>query len=158
PHPERGEVLVRIRAASLNYRDLVTIDGGYGSQQKRSDLILLGDGAGEIAGVGEGVSEFKLGNRVIASFLQHWEGGQPNAERLRSSLGGMLDGVGCEYRALSASGVVRMPDYLTWTEAASLPCAALTAWSAVVGETSTKPGDVVVTQGSGGVSVFALQF
>lgn len=158
PRPGQGEVLVRVRAASLNYRDLVTVDGGYGSQQKRSDLILLGDGAGEIAEVGEGVDGFKPGDRVIASFLQKWEAGEPTAERLRSGLGGMIDGVACEYRALSASGVVRMPDYLTWAEAASLPCAALTAWSAVVGETSTQPGDVVVTQGSGGVSVFALQF
>lgn len=158
PQPGAGGVLVRMRVASLNYRDLVTIEGGYGSQQKRSDLILLSDGAGEVVGVGEAVTEFKPGDRVIACFFQNWEAGRATAGRLRSGLGGLLDGVACEYRALPASGVMRMPDYLTWTEAATLPCAALTAWSAVVGETATRPGDSVVTQGTGGVSLFALQF
>jgi len=158
--PQAGphDVLVRMRAASLNYRDLVTIDGGYGSEQKRNDLILLSDGAGEIVRVGEAVDRFDPGDRVIACFFQNWAAGQPTAERLRSGLGGLLDGVACEYRVLPASGVVRVPDYLTWAEAASLPCAALTAWSAVIGESATEPGHVVVTQGSGGVSLFALQF
>ena len=152
------DVLVRMRAASLNYRDLVTIDGGYGSQQKRGDLIMLSDGAGEVAAAGDSVSEFRIGDRVVACFFQDWHAGRATAERLRSGLGGLLDGVACEYRALPASGVMRVPDHLSWMEAASLPCAALTAWSAVVGEASTKAGDVVVTQGSGGVSLFALQF
>jgi alcohol dehydrogenase len=158
PQVGPGDVLVRMRAASLNYRDLVAIEGGYGSQQKRSDLILLSDGAGEVVRVGETVRQLQPGDRVIGCFFQDWEAGRPTAQRLRSGLGGLLDGVACEYRALPASGVMRVPGYLTWTEAASLPCAALTAWSAVVGETATKPGDVVVTQGSGGVSLFALQF
>jgi alcohol dehydrogenase len=158
PRPGPGDVLVRMRAASLNYRDLVTIEGGYGSQQKHSDLIVLGDGAGEIVSVGEAVRELKTGDRVIGCFFQNWDAGRATADRLRSGLGGLLDGVACEYRALPASGVMRVPDYLSWAEAASLPCAALTAWSAVVGETSTRPGDVVVTQGTGGVSLFALQF
>ena len=158
PKPGPGDVLVRMRAASLNYRDLVTIDGGYRSQQKRSDLIVLSDGAGEVAATGDSVREFRIGDRVIACFFQNWHAGQATAERLRSGLGGLLNGVACEYRALPASGVMRAPDHLSWMEAASLPCAALTAWSAVVGEASTKAGDVVVTQGSGGVSLFALQF
>jgi alcohol dehydrogenase len=158
PRPGPDDVLVRMRAASLNYRDLVTIEGGYGSQQKGSDLIMLSDGAGEVVGAGEAVREFSTGDRVIACFFQDWIAGRPTAEKLRSGLGGLLDGVACEYRALPATGVMRVPDYLTWMEAASLPCAALTAWSAVVGETVTNPGDVVVTQGSGGVSLFALQF
>jgi len=158
PEPGPDDVLVRMRAASLNYRDLVTIEGGYGSQQRRKDLIVLSDGAGEIVGVGEAVRELKASDRVIGCFFQNWEAGRPTAERLRSGLGGLLDGVACEYRALPASGVMRVPDYLSWAEAASLPCAALTAWSAVVGETATRPCDIVVTQGSGGVSLFALQF
>jgi len=158
PRPGPGDVLVRMRAASLNYRDLVAIEGGYGSQQKRSDLILLSDGAGEVFAVGESVRQFKPGDRVLGCFFQNWDAGRATAERLRSGLGGLLDGVACEYRALPDSGVMRVPDYLSWAEAASLPCAALTAWSAVVGETATKPGDVVVTQGTGGVSLFALQF
>lgn len=158
PKPGPGDVLVRMRAASLNYRDLVTIEGGYGSQQKHSDLIVLSDGAGEVVSVGDAVREFEPGDRVIGCFFQNWNAGRATGERLKSGLGGLLDGVACEYRALPASGVMRVPDYLTWTEAASLPCAALTAWSAVVGETETRPGDVVVTQGSGGVSLFALQF
>jgi len=158
PEPGPGDVLVRMRAASLNYRDLVTIEGGYGSQQKRGNLIMLSDGAGEVVAVGDSVREFKTGDRVVGCFFQNWNAGRATAERLRSGLGGLVDGVACEYRALPASGVMRVSDYLSWTESASLPCAALTAWSAVVGETSTRPGDIVVTQGSGGVSLFALQF
>lgn len=158
PRAGPGEVLVRMRAASLNFRDLVTVDGGYGSQQKRSDLILLSDGAGEIAAIGDEVVDFKPGDRVITCFFQRWDGGRPTAEKLGSALGGRRDGIACEYRALPASGVMHAPEWLTWTEAATLPCAALTAWSAVVSETATKPGEVVVTQGTGGVSVFALQF
>ncbi|HET7097355.1 MAG TPA: NAD(P)-dependent alcohol dehydrogenase [Casimicrobiaceae bacterium] len=158
PRPGPHDVLLRMRAASLNFRDLVVIEGGYASQQKRSDLILLSDGAGEVVAVGDAVRQFKTGDRVLGCFFQSWDDGPPTAERLRSGLGGLLDGVACEYRALPACGVMRLPDYLTWTEAASLPCAALTAWSAVVGETATKPRDVVVTQGTGGVSLFALQF
>src|SRR6516165_8708473 len=130
PKPGPGDVLVRMRAASLNYRDLVTIDGGYRSQQKRSDLIVLSDGAGEVAATGDSVREFRIGDRVIACFFQNWHAGQATAERLRSGLGGLLNGVACEYRALPASGVMRAPDHLSWMEAASLPCAALTAWSA----------------------------
>jgi alcohol dehydrogenase len=158
PRSGPDDVLVRMRAASLNYRDLVTIDGGYGSQQKRSDLIMLSDGAGEVVAVGDSVREYKIGDRVIGCFFQNWNAGRATAERLRSGLGGLLDGVACEYRALPASGVMRVPEYLSWVEAASLPCAALTAWSAVVGEVATRPGDFVVTQGSGGVSLCALQF
>jgi alcohol dehydrogenase len=158
PRPGRGEVLVRMRAASLNFRDLVVVDGGYGSQQKRGDLVMLSDGAGEIVEVGEAVREFKVGDRVVTCFCQDWEGGRPTAQRLQSGLGGLRDGVACELRALPASGVVHAPTEMTWSEAATLPCAALTAWSAVVTEGATKSGDVVVTQGSGGVSLFALQF
>jgi NADPH:quinone reductase-like Zn-dependent oxidoreductase len=158
PRPEANEVLVRMRAASLNYRDWVTVEGGYGSQQKRNDLVLLSDGAGEVVAVGNEIDAWKPGDRVITCFFQRWDAGRPTVERLGSALGGRVDGIACEYRALPASGLMRAPDHLDSFEAATLPCAALTAWSAVVGETATKPGDVVVTQGAGGVSLFALQF
>lgn len=158
PSPAPGEVLVRLRAASLNFRDLVVIEGGYGSQQRREGLILLSDGAGEVVGIGEGVTEYRVGDRVATCFFQHWPSGRPTAERLGSSLSAQLDGVACEYRALPASGVVRVPDHLSWIEAATLPCAALTAWNAVIGEGGTQAGNTVVTQGTGGVSLFAVQF
>ncbi len=158
PTPGPGQVLVRMRAASLNYRDLIVVDGGYGALQKHRDLVPLSDGAGEIAVVGEGVTEFKFGDRVAGCFFENWVAGRPTAERLANTLGGTRDGVACEYRVFPVSGVVPVPDHLSWIEAATLPCAALTAWSAVVGVTHTQVGDVLVTQGTGGVSLFALQF
>jgi alcohol dehydrogenase len=158
PVPGPGEVLVRMRAASLNYRDLVAIDGGYGSKQKQRDLIVLSDGAGEIAAVGDGVRGFAPGDRVVASFFRDFPGGGPTAAKLESAFGARIDGVACEYRALPAAAVLHAPPHLTWTEAAALPCAGVTGWSAVVADTHTKAGDVVVTQGSGGVALFALQF
>lgn len=153
-----GQVLVRMRAASLNYRDLVVARGGYGSQQKQSGLILLSDGAGEIAALGEGVHGLQVGDRVASCFFEDWTAGRPSAARLATALGGQRDGVACEYRALAASGVLRVPDHLSWIEAASLPCAALTAWSALVADGGLRAGDTVLTQGTGGVSLFALQF
>lgn len=158
PEPGPGEVLVRMHAASLNFRDLVVLAGGYGSAQKKADLILLSDGAGEVVALGEGVREFHVGDRITTVYFQDWIGGRPTAERLASGLSAHLDGIACEYRALPVHGVMRAPDHLDWVEAATLPCAALTAWSAVVAEAYTRSGDVVVTQGTGGVSLFALQF
>ena len=158
PRPGPRDVLIRMRAASLNFRDLVLVEGGYGSRQKRNDLVMLSDGAGEVVEVGAEVRQFKPGDRVLGCFHQAWEAGRATPSRLERPLAAHLDGVACEYRALPESGVMHVPDTLSWTEAATLPCAALTAWSAVVAETNTRPGDVVVTQGSGGVSLFALQF
>ena len=158
PQPGPAEVLVRIKAAALNYRDLVVVDGGYGSQQRTADLIPLSDGAGEIAAVGDGVTGFKPGDRVVANFFQNWLAGGPTVEKLASSLGGRIDGVLCEYRVFPEAGVLHTPTQLSDIEAAALPCAGLTAWSAVISQGEVGPGDRVVVQGTGGVSIFALQF
>jgi len=158
PRPGPGEVLVRMRAASLNFRDLVVTTGGYGPQQKQTGLTLLSDGAGEIVEVGPGVAGYRVGDRVASCFFQDWEGGPANARRLGSALGAHLDGVACELKVLPARGVMHFPDHLNWLEAATLPCAALTAWNAVLGATAVGPGETVVTQGTGGVSMFAAQF
>lgn len=157
PAPGRGEVLVRVNAVSLNYRDLITVRGGYGSRQK-FPLIPVSDGAGVIAEVGPGVREWKEGDRLIGSFFENWHGGDASAEKMAAALGGSVDGVLCEYRVFPAHAVVATPAHLSDAEAACLPCAALTAWSAVVKCGQVKPGDVVLTQGTGGVSLFALQF
>lgn len=158
PRPGPGEVLVRLRAASLNYRDYVVVHGGYGSRQKRRDLIPLSDGAGAVAEVGSGVTRVKTGDRVAGCFFPEWTSGEPSVERLAVSLGGTVDGVASEYRVFPAHGLVPVPDYLTDAEAATLPCAALTAWSALVVLGRVAPSEIVLTQGTGGVAVFALQF
>lgn len=158
PTAGAGEVLVRLRAASLNYRDTLVVRGGYGSHQKRENLIPLSDGAGEVAEVGAGVTAWRRGDRVIACLLPRWLAGAPTGERLSESLGGSVDGTAAEYRVCRAVALVRTPDHLSDLEAATLPCAALTAWSAVITQGRIGPGDIVLTQGSGGVSLFALQF
>jgi NADPH:quinone reductase-like Zn-dependent oxidoreductase len=157
PSPGQREVLVRIRAVSLNYRDLLTVNGGYGSRQKLP-LIPLSDGAGIVEAVGSGATLFKPGDKVIGSFFENWIGGRPSKEKLASALGGSADGVLCEYRVFRQEALVLSPPHLSFEEAATLPCAALTAWGAVVSAGAAKPGDVILTQGTGGVSLFALQF
>jgi NADPH:quinone reductase-like Zn-dependent oxidoreductase len=157
PAPAAGQVLVRLKAATLNYRDLLTVKGGYGSRQK-FPLIPGSDGAGVVESVGAGVKEFAPGDRVIGSFFEGWLGGEPSEVKMRTSLGGAVDGVLCEYRVWPAAALVRTPAHLTDAEAASLPCAGLTAWSAVVKLGNTRPGQTILTQGTGGVSIFALQF
>ncbi len=158
PAPGPGEVLVRLRAATLNYRDLLTVEGGYGSKQRTTDLIPLSDGAGEVVSVGEGVTRCKPGDRVVGNFFQEWLAGEPDQRNLSSGLGGVLDGVASELRVYPEYGLCLTPDHLTDAEAAALPCAGLTAWSAVIDQGRTTPGDLVLTQGTGGVSVFAVQF
>lgn len=158
PEPGPGEVLVRVRAATLNYRDLLTVEGGYGRRQRTGNLIPVSDGAGEVVAVGDGVVRFRPGDRVVANFFQEWLSGEPDEEKLHSGLGGVLDGMACELRVLPEHGLCHTPAHLDDAEAAALPCAGLTAWSAVIDQGGAKPGDVVLTQGSGGVSVFALQF
>ncbi|MGZ8387097.1 MAG: alcohol dehydrogenase catalytic domain-containing protein, partial [Rhodoplanes sp.] len=108
PRPRAGEVLVRLCAASLNYRDLLAIDGGYGSQQKRGDLVPLSDGAGEIVELGEGVTRWRVGDRVVGCFFAGWHSGPPNAERLSANLGGSVDGVACEYRVFGEDAILRI--------------------------------------------------
>lgn len=157
PAPGPGQVLVRMKAASLNYRDLLTVQGGYGSKQMK-ELIPLSDGAGTVEAVGSGVTRFKVGDRVTANFFQGWLAGEPSAEKFATALGGMIDGTLCEYRALPEEGLVATPPHLDDAEAATLTCAGLTAWSAVVTQGRVQPGDTVLIQGTGGVSLFALQF
>jgi NADPH:quinone reductase-like Zn-dependent oxidoreductase len=157
PVPDGGDVLVRLKAATLNYRDLLTVKGGYGSRQK-FPLIPVSDGAGIVEQVGPNVTQFKPGDRVIGSFFEGWLGGEPTETKMRTGLGGAVDGVLAEYRVFPAHALVRTPDHLSDAEAAALPCAGLTAWSAVVKLGNIKPGQTVLTQGTGGVSIFALQF
>jgi NADPH:quinone reductase-like Zn-dependent oxidoreductase len=156
PKPGPGQVLVRIKAVTLNYRDLLTIKGGYGSRQK-FPLIPVSDGAGVVEAAGAGIREFVPGDRVIGSFFESWIGGEPSAAKMQGALGGAVDGVLAEYRVFPSQALVRTPDHLTDVEAAGLPCAALTAWSAVVKLGGVKAGQAILTQGTGGV-IFALQF
>jgi NADPH:quinone reductase-like Zn-dependent oxidoreductase len=157
PTPGPGQVLVRLKTATLNYRDLLTVKGGYGSRQK-FPLIPLSDGASVVEAVGADVTRLRAGDRVIGSFFEGWVGGDPDETKMHTALGGALDGVLAEYRLFPADALIKTPEHLTEAEAASLPCAGLTAWSAVVKLGNVKPGQTVLTQGTGGVSVFALQF
>lgn len=157
PRPGYGEVLVRVCAVSLNYRDLLTVRGQYNPKQ-RLPLIPCSDGAGEVVEIGEGVTRVRQGDRVCANFAQRWIAGEPARDKLRSTLGGPLDGTLAELIVLSEEGVVRVPDHLSDEEAATLPCAGLTAWSSLVTEGRLTAGDTVLLQGTGGVSIFALQF
>ncbi|HEY8529858.1 MAG TPA: NAD(P)-dependent alcohol dehydrogenase [Paenibacillaceae bacterium] len=157
PAPGPGQVLVKMRAVSLNARDLGVIDGFYYPDMK-FPLIPVSDGVGEVVALGEGASRFRIGDRVCATFSQRWISGEPTKEWLDGLLGGPLDGLLAEYVVLHEDGLVNVPEHLTDAEAAALPCAGVTAWQAVVAEGRVKAGDVVVVQGTGGVALFALQF
>ncbi len=157
PRPGRGEVLMKVHAVSLNYRDLMIVRGHYNPKMPLP-RIPCSDGAGEVIEVGEDVKAVTVGQRVAGIFMQNWLDGPPSAERSRGALGGDVDGMLAEYVVLPQSGVVSIPEYLSYAEAATLPCAGLTAWNGLTNAARVKPGDVVVTQGTGGVSVFALQF
>jgi NADPH:quinone reductase-like Zn-dependent oxidoreductase len=157
PHPGRGEVLVKVHAVSLNYRDLLMVRGYY-NPKLPLPRIPCSDGAGEVVEVGDDVKAVKVGQRVAGIFMQNWLDGPPTAERSRGALGGDIDGMLAEYVVLPQSGVVGIPEHLSFAEAATLPCAAVTAWNALTNAAQIAPGDVVLTQGTGGVSVFALQF
>jgi len=158
PTPEPGQVILRMRASSLNYRDLVVLNGGYGRAVGELPIIPVSDGVGEVVEVGDGVTRVKVGDRVCPTFNQNWIGGAPQKENFGLSLGGRLDGTLAEYMQLSQEGVVRVPDYLSDGEASTLPCAALTAWSALVTLGQVKAGDKILVQGSGSVALFALAF
>ncbi|MFI4940707.1 MAG: NAD(P)-dependent alcohol dehydrogenase [Burkholderiales bacterium] len=153
-----GQVLVQIKASSLNYRDLVVPDRGYGNYTGTLPLIPVSDGAGIVSAIGPGVKRVAIGDRVCPTFFQSWIGGGADLERLTQSLGGPIDGTMTETMCLSEQGVVKVPDHLSDVEAASLPCAALTAWSALTEASATKPGDRILIQGCGGVALFAVQF
>jgi NADPH:quinone reductase-like Zn-dependent oxidoreductase len=155
PRPGPGQALVRVRAASLNYRDLLMVDGRYNRKQKLP-LVPCSDGAGDVVAVGDGVSRVRPGDRVCGIFAQGWIAGEPGRELIRTTLGGPLDGMLAELVALAAEGLVKTPDHLSDLEAATLPCAAVTAWSALI-EGGLKAGETVLLLGTGGVSLFALQ-
>ena len=157
PTPGPGRVLLRMRAWSLNYRDLLVVKGQY-NPKLRLPFVPFSDGVGEVAAVGDGVSRVKPGERVAGNFIQKWICGSPTEEQAKSSLGGGGPGLLAEYVVLPEDGVVHVPDHLSDEEAATLPCAAVTAWHALVAEGRIKAGDSVLTQGTGGVSLFALQF
>lgn len=157
PQPGPRQVLVRMKAASLNYRDLMTVLGAFGTLYKLP-LVPLSDAVGEIVAAGPGVTRVKAGDRVASMFFQNWLAGELTREAQASAIGGSLDGVWRDYALLSAEGVSKVPAYLSDAEAATLPCAALTAWRSLVVEGGLKAGETVVVQGTGGVSIFALQF
>ena len=159
PEPEPGpaQVSIRVRSVSLNYRDWLTVDGRYNPKQ-RLPLVPCSDGAGEVAAVGAGVTKWKPGDRVCGIFAQGWQSGEATRAQASTTLGGPLAGMLRELAVLHEDGVVAVPPHLSFEEAACLPCAAVTAWNAIVGQGRVKAGDTVVIQGTGGVSLFAMQF
>jgi NADPH:quinone reductase-like Zn-dependent oxidoreductase len=156
PHPGPGEVLVRVKAVSLNARDLRMVLGEYNPRQKLP-LIPCSDGAGEVVEVGAAVRNVKTGDRVTSVFASGWLSGEPTRQKLATTLGGPLDGMLTELRALPEDAVLPMPGHLSFEEASTLPCAAVTAWRALVTEGRLKAGDTVLVQGTGGVAMFGLQ-
>ena len=156
PEVKDGCVLVRMRAASLNYRDYLTAIGSYNPKQPLP-LILGSDGAGEVVAIGAGVSRAKVGDRVMSVFAQDWISGKPTTASVRSTLGGPRDGVLAEFVLFPEHAVVPVPDYLSFEEASTLPCAAVTAYSALT-QCAVGPGQTVLVQGTGGVALFALAF
>jgi NADPH:quinone reductase-like Zn-dependent oxidoreductase len=157
PKAGPGQVVVRVKAASLNYRDLLVVKGHY-ARNLPLPLVPLSDGAGEVAEVGSGVTKFKPGDRVTGCFFSNWSDGPLNDSASKSARGGAIDGMLAEYVALPETGLVSTPDHLTDEEAATLPCAGLTAWHALMEGGGLKAGQTVLVQGTGGVSLFALQF
>lgn len=157
PEPGPGQVLLKIRAVSLNYRDWLLVKGVYNPRQKLP-LVPLSDAAGIVAAVGPGVSRFRAGDRAINQFFPHWLDGPASDEKLSGGAGSASPGVAAEYRLFAESALVPIPAYLDFAEASTLPCAALTAYSAIVTLGEVRANDVVLIQGTGGVALFALQF
>jgi NADPH:quinone reductase-like Zn-dependent oxidoreductase len=156
PQPGPGEVLVKIHAVSLNYRDLMMVKGLY-NPKMQLPRIPCSDGAGEVEATGDGVSRWKRGDRVCGIFMQNWLDGAPTAAKIKGALGGDIDGMLAEYAVLKETGLVGIPEHLNFEEAATLPCAGVTAWNALrAGGVEQK--STVLMQGTGGVSIFALQF
>lgn len=154
-----GQVLVRFHAASLNYRDVMVVSGTYNPRMKLP-AIPFSDGAGEVVAVGDGVLKWQVGDRVMPLFAQQWFDGESSEEKRKTSLGAgsQWQGVLREYGAFDQESVVRIPAHLSYEQAATLPCAALTAWNALQVSGRVRAGETVLTLGTGGVSVFAVQF
>lgn len=157
PEPGPGQVLVRIHASSVNYRDLSTIEDPV-SRKLAYPTIPNSDAAGEVTAVGAGVTGLAAGDRVMGCFFQDWEAGPISAAAMASALGGARQGVLAEHVVLDARGVVPVPAHLSWSQASTLPCAGLTAWHALTQPHQVSPGETVLLLGTGGVSVFAQQF
>ncbi|MBW4612013.1 MAG: NAD(P)-dependent alcohol dehydrogenase [Desmonostoc vinosum HA7617-LM4] len=155
--PAAGQALIKVRATSLNYRDLIVAEGAYGAGQKYP-LIPMSDGAGEVVAIGEGVTRVKVGDRVAGIFFQDWIDGSLTKEKMKSDLGGGIDGMLAKYVILHQNGLVILPDYLSYIQGATLPCAAVTAWHGLVTKGNIGANDSVLLLGTGGVSIFALQF
>lgn len=157
PEPGDDQVLVRIRAASLNYRDHAIVSGNYFGGVLQRDTVPLSDGAGEVVAVGSNVTRFRNGDRVCPVFFQGWIDGRLDPATM-PALGSPADGVLTEYAVFGEAGLVAIPGHLSYEEAATLPCAALTAWNALNHAAHVTAGQTVLALGTGGVSVFALQF
>ena len=158
PVPGRGQILVRMRAAALNYRDLNVAAGRAARGTSPENLIPLSDGAGEVESAGPDVTRVKPGDRVAGLFMQAWLGGDMEQYHVDSSRGGSIDGVLAEYVVFEQDGVVPIPSHLSFEEAATLPCAGVTAWNALYAGRPLRTGETVLVLGTGGVSIFALQF
>ena len=156
PSPKANEVTVKFHAVSLNYRDLMMIKGLYNPKLK-TPLVPLSDGAGEVVAVGENVTKWKMGDRVCPIFMQGWTDGGIEVSKAKTALGGDSDGCLREFGAFDENGLVKIPEHLSYEEAATLPCAAVTAYNALFCSGGLKPDDSVLLQGTGGVSTFALQ-
>ncbi len=158
PTPGRGQILVKMRAASLNYRDLNVAAGRAARGTVPADLIPLSDGAGEVVALGPDVTRVAVGDRVAGLFRQNWLGGEMEPYHVESSRGGAIDGVLAEYVLFDQDGVVHLPNHLSFEEGATLPCAGVTAWNALYAARPLGVGETVLILGTGGVSIFALQF
>src|SRR3984957_4500844 len=157
PKPQHRQVLVKVAACSLNFRDLGIVRGTY-RMAVRDKIVPLSDGAGEVVEIGSGVTRVKVGDKVAGCFFQRWPGGEPSQNVQASALGGSIDGMLAEYAMLEEDGVVKIPAHLSLEEGATLPCAAVTVWNAMMEHAKLKAGDTVLLQGTGGVSIFGLQF
>jgi NADPH:quinone reductase-like Zn-dependent oxidoreductase len=156
PKPQYRQVLVKVAACSLNYRDLGIMRGTY-RMPVRENVVPLSDGAGEVVEVGPGVTRVKTGDKVAGCFFQRWVGGEPSPTLQASALGGALDGMLAEFAVLEEDGVVKIPAHLSLEEGATLPCAGVTAWDAIMNHAKLIAGQSVLLLGTGGVSIFGLQ-
>lgn len=157
PEPGAGQVLVAMKAVSLNFRDLAVATGRY-PRNASQPTIIASDGCGEVIEVGDGVTAFRTGDRVAGSFFQKWIRGPFVREYGSSALGGAIDGVLTQFRVFDQEGLLHIPEHLSYQEGATLPCAGLTAWNALAPTAHVQAGDTVLLLGTGGVSVFGLQF
>ena len=158
PEPAHGEIVIRMQAVSINPRDLIMSQGGYGRMGGSIPLVPLCDGAGVVAAIGAAVEGLSEGDLVVPHYSRTWMHGLTSAANQAGAHGGPLDGTAQELFCVPANAVVKAPAHMDAAQAATLPCAAVTAWSAVVGQGGVKPGDLILLQGTGGVSLFALQF